>query len=908
MFLHKIKKVLCVCISLLALNLSIFSQETQNAETVEAGEVVSTEPTTTTAESESNEIALDATQDSDTRNDGATTTTESESNEIASGATQESSSRNDGATATTESEVNEIASGERQESSSRNDGVTTTTDAEEDSGWYYGKAISQVSFEGLKSVKRSEISGVVNSFIGKTFSDDIYNDILDRLYSLGYFEDIEPYVKHDTKHADKVILVFSVKEHETIASVDFKGNKKIRNNELRDNISIKAGDIYLESSVLLDERTIRDLYIKKGYANAKVSFTTETDDAGVHVTFRILEGSGTVVSSIKFSGNTVFSERTLKGKISLKEVGFARKGAFQQASIDTDKQAIVTHYMTKGYVDVKVLDVIQETTVNEKKSREEVSLVFIIQEGEQYTYSGMTITGNAIFKTDKLLSFIKLKNGDIYNQTKFTEGFSNLTNLYYENGYMSNEFHPEVNKDPDRKTVGYHLTIVEKSRAHIENIIIKGNTKTKDYVILRELPIKPGDVFSRGKIMSGIRNLYNTQYFSSIVPEPIQGSEDNLVDLVVSVEEQSTTSLQLGMTFSGIENPDDFPISLFFKWQNNNLKGTGRSISAGISASTTDQSIDLSYSQNWLGGKPIQLTESLSFFHSKSSALLANWLAQGILDDDYYYSQYESWGASLSSSVGHRWNPNFAIFTLVGGMTNALTDNLYDENVYIPIDAGVNKYANRVGMKNSLFVSASLDNRDINFDPTKGWFLSERLAWYGLIPGVEHEFYLRSDTKLEGYLKLFDIPIAHGFWNFRAVLAGYTSLTMMFPTPGSLFGASSKVYIDGMFNGRGWTDIYNDARGKAMWSSRAELRIPIFTGVIGIDFFFDAVAVKEEVSDFFTKLSIEDFYFSFGPGIRFLVPQFPLHLLLANKFKVEDGDVKWDGKWKFVLSFNMVNK
>ena len=780
--------------------------------------------------------------------------------------------------------------------------------SQENSDWYVGKTISQISFEGLRSVKKSEVSGVTGSFIGKTFEDSLYNDILDRLYALGYFEDIEPYAKHDPKSPDKMILVFTVKEHAVISSIEFKGNKKIRNNELRDNITAKAGDVFLDSAILLDERALRDFYIKKGYSNVRVSYTSEENADGVKVVFHIIEGSGTVVTSIKFSGNTVFSERTLKGKISLKEEGFMRDGAFQRASLETDKQTIIAYYLTRGYADARIVDVIQESSINEKKAREEMSLVFIIQEGEQYTFSGLTISGNEIFSTDKLMSFIKLKNGDVFNQTKFQEGLSNLTNLYYENGYMSNEFYPAINKDSERHTIGYSLSIVERSRAHIENIIIKGNTKTKDYVILRELPVKPGDVFSRDKIMAGMRNLYNTQYFSSIVPEPVSGSESNLVDLVITVEEQSTTSLQFGMTFTGIEDPDDFPISLFFKWQNSNLRGLGKTISAGVNASTSDQSVDFSYSQSWLFNKPIQFSESLSLFHSDTSALLANWLASGTLDDDNYYHGYESWGASLSSSVGHRWNPPFAILTVVGGMTNTVTDNLYDQNLYMTIDSGVNKYAERFGLKNSIYASISLDDRDINYDPSTGWFVNQRLAWYGLIPDVEHEFYLRSDTKLESYLKLFDIPVAGGYWNFKAVLAAYTGFSAIFPVPGTLFGSSSKVYIDGMFNGRGWTDIYNDVRGKAMLSNRIELRIPIFTGVIGLDGFFDAVAVKEEPEQMFNDLSIEDFYFSFGPGLRFLVPQFPLHLLFANKFRVKDGDVVWDSKWQFVLSFNMTNK
>ena len=780
----------------------------------------------------------------------------------------------------------------------------------EDDDWFWGKPISQITFQGLNSVKKSDVLGVTNSFIGKEFTDSLYNEMLDRLYALAYFEEVEPFAKHDPSNPDKVLLVFSVKEHPQVSSVTFKGNKKIRNNELREAISMKAGEVYVESKVLLDERAIRDLYVKKGFMNAKIVNLKEETDTGIAVVFQINEGGSTVITDIKFRGNTIASDKTLKGKLSLKEVGFLKDGAFQQSKLETDKQAIVQYYTSRGYIDARVLDVIQDSSYSEKKERDEMTLTFIIQEGAQYSYNGLTISGNEIFSSEKLESFVKLKKGAVFNQVKFQEGLSGITNLYYENGFMQNEFYPSINKDVERKTVSYNLTITEHSRSHIENIIIKGNTKTKDNVILRELPFKAGDVFSRDKIMSGLRNLYNTQYFSSIVPEPISGSEPNLVDLLISVEEQSTISVQFGMTFSGIENPDDLPIALFAKWQNSNLRGEGRTISVGTNIATSEQSVDFSYGQNWIFEKPIQFSETLSFSHYNTSSLTTRFTNEGFFDDDYYYTKFQSWGGSLSTSFGRRWYPTFAIFTVSGGMTNSLSTNIYNENLYVPLDTGTSKNANRVGLKNALFASVSLDNRDINYDPSKGWFVNERLSWYGLLPELEKEFYLRSDTKLEAYLKLFDIPLFNNYWNFKAVLACYTQFTGIFPVPGTLFGDSSKVYIDGMFNARGWTSIYNnkEARGKAMLSNRVELRIPLFQGVIGIDGFFDACAVKDTVENMFTNLRLDDFYFSFGPGIRFLVPQFPLHLLLANCFRVQDNNVVWDNTWKFVLSFNMTNK
>ena len=507
------------------------------------------------------------------------------------------------------------------------------------------------------------------------------------------------------------------------------------------------------------------------------------------------------------------------------------------------------------------------------------------------------------------MSYIKLKPGAVFNQTKYQEGLQGITSLYAENGYMTNQYAPAVNKDVERRTISVSLSIVERPRSHIENIIIKGNTKTKDYVIRREIPLEPGDVFSRDKVMQGIRNLYNLQYFSSVVPEPMPGSENNLVDLVFTVEEQSTTTLEFGMTFSGVSDPDDFPISLFARWQNSNLRGEGRSVSTGTNISNTAQTVNASYGQNWLFDLPIGISESISFSHSKESSLRLQVLNDGTVSDDEYYMQFESWGVTFSSSIGRRWLPDFAILQLNGGLSTLLNNNVYDQGIYVPHDSSINQNANRLGLTNSVWGSVSLDNRDISYDPSRGWFVSQRIGWYGLIPGLEKEFFLKSDTKLEGYFTLFNIPITKA-WSLKAVFAAYTGLTAIFPVPGTLLGDSNKAYIDGMFNGRGWTSIYNKVRGKAMLSNRVELRIPIFPNIVGVDGFFDAAAVTTDVKTMFNSLSVNDFYFSFGPGLRFLLPQFPLHLLYAWTFKHSDAKGWYfnDPNGVFVLSFNITNR
>jgi len=774
----------------------------------------------------------------------------------------------------------------------------------QDNEWYWGQPISKIDFSGLNNVKKYELQGIISSFENKDFSEDLYNEILDRLYALDYFEDITPYAKHDPKDENKVLLVFEVVEYPVINTISFVGNKKIRNGELREQIKNKASDIFNESKILMDERKIRNYYLQKGYTNSSVSHSVTKTEKGIDVSFKITEGNSSVIREISFSGNTIASNRTIKNKLALKEIGLFRDGAYQPSTLEQDKQTIVKYYHEKGYADASVIDVKIDSIQNEEKQRDELTILFVIQEGALYTYSGIRLSGNEIFSTEELLRNQKLKSGSTYNETKFQEDVTSITNVYYENGYMSNEFYPVPVKDVDRHEISYDLTIREHSRSHVENIIIKGNSKTKEFVIKREIPITPGDTFSNDKILNGMRNLMNLRYFSNVVPEVQSGTESNLVDLVFSVEEQSTSSIQFGLTFTGTSDPGTLPVSLFMKLENSNMFGEGRTVSVAGQASNTEQSIDFSYSQNWTGSLPVALGFSISLKHAKTSSYVNFWSPYSQLVQNRYTMNYDDWSVTIGSSLSRRWTPDYAIINLSGGLSTSLERNVYNENIYVPVDSSVSLHANRLGLSNSIFANLSIDNRDLSYDPSKGWFASQRLAWYGLIPGLEKEFFGRSDTKLEGYFKLFDIPITEKF-SFKMVFAAYTGLSFLMPC--TEVGDGNKLYVDGMINGRGWTEIYKETRGMFMLSNRLELRMPVIPGILGIDGFWDAITVKPKLNDI-SNIRIEDFYFSYGPGIRFLLPQLPLHLVFAWRYRIENGIPKFAKEpFQFVLSFNIVN-
>lgn len=800
--------------------------------------------------------------------------------------------------------------------------------AEEVDNWYQNKPIRTITFEGLKNVERTELDGLFSSFLGKNFTDELYWDILQKLYALEYFESITPVALPADAERTKVLLQFTVIEKPVIKNIKFTGNKKLRTGDLLEKVTLKEGDVYNELKSRLDERSVRDFYLEKGYAGVKViSEALVNADKSITLKFTINEGKQTVVSSISFEGNRLIASKTLRKAMALKEAKLFNTGTFRESILEADKAAIRSYYVERGYVDAVVESVRRDIDSESTNDKNLLKLTFVIKEGEQYVYGGTSIEGNALFPTAELLSKIRLKESDVLNQNKFKEGYQAIVDVYFENGYTSNYFNLQEKRDNERKRISYVITVVESQRSHIEHIIIKGNTKTKDKVIFREMMLEPGDIFSKSKLIDSVRNLSNLRYFA-VAPDLVPGSEENLVDVVIALEEQSTASVQFGVTFSGVANADTFPLSVFVKWEDTNFLGNGQTVSANVTASPDTQSVALGFSQNWFLGSPLTVSFNFSIEHQQLYAYrdeigplfsdiyvpdpytsLAEYEAATSYDDSYRM-KYDRWEWGVGASTGYRWNPSFATTTLRGGIDLSMVQNFYDAQIYRPADSLIRAENGQWGWKNSIWSRISLDKRDLNYDPSRGWFVSEQLTLFGLVPTIESEYYVRSDLKSEVYVTLLDYPLFDN-WNLKFVLAGYTGFSFQRPTGTSPVSNSNELYIDGMFIGRGWSNLYSSVKGNAMLNHWLEFRMPIAPGVLAFDFYLDAVAVKSELENM-SSLSLNDYYMSFGPGIRFSIPQFPLRLMFANTFRIQNGVVQLgeDGQgsdWKFVLSFNIAN-
>ena len=838
--------------------------------------------------------------------------------------------------------------------------------------WYMGKPIADFIFIGLDTVSENELMPLVRPYIGTEFTLEVFWEIQESLYALDYFESIEANAEPGDDARESVIIAFTVKEKPTVEEIVLEGNRRLRKGEILEKILIARGDMVTEVQADLDAQAIKDLYLEKGYIDASVEAVLEPGEQEntVVVKFLIREGTQTTIKSILFSGNIFASEGTLRRQMKTKPQSLFSSGVFQELKFEEDQQRILDYYAERGFIDAKIEEVERTIERDEEQGKNYLILTIYLDEGQQWTYGGMVFEGNTIFTDEQLYELVRQQPGKVLDKLRLESDTQRVADLYYENGYIFNVINREERRDPEKQEISYTIHIVETDRAHIENIIIKGNEKTKDYVITRELPFEEGDVFSKTKVLEGIRNLYNLQYFTSIQPETPPGSAEGLMDLVINVEEGSTANINFGVMFAG----GDYPVSGMLKWEEKNFLGRGQSLSINAELSTLRQMIALSFEEPWLLGRRWLGGVSLSFEHavvpnvtqdteignlfngdepnavpdpfygywvdSRTGLPLSlphdstnpDWEYR-MTDYEYYLKNvgsipdqylmdYVLWKFSLGFTTGYRFSTPLGWLGVRSGISTSLEQITYDEDRFRPFDKDLRTEPDPIlgdwKNVNKLGVTLYWDDRDFFLNPSKGFYIAQGVTFAVGLPRRTRE-YIRTDSTLEGFLTLVDVPVFEN-WNFKLVLAAHSSWSFILP---QIWHWDDKI-VYSIINDELYIDGWNIARAwpltrelKALWDNRLELRMPIAEQLLWGVFFLDGALGATEISDLRdwadTNTFMEHFYFSFGAGIRFTIPQFPIRLYLARRFEYTSNGLQWvmvdtgDGSlkpegWRFVIS------
>ncbi len=809
--------------------------------------------------------------------------------------------------------------------------------------WYQGKPIRDIVFKGLSAVSMNELAGIVEPYKGKNFSDDLFWDLQSKLYALDYFEIITPNALPGDPARNTVIIEFTVEERPVVGEIQFRGNRKVRTGDLLDVVLIKTGDMVNTSKLKVDEQAVLGLYLERGFPDAKVTGSIEPDPKNPKkriVVFAITEGSQTTIRSIRFSGNKTYSESTLKKVMESKEQSLFNSGVYQEKKFQQDVQAVERYYRERGFIDAKVVNVTRELERDEEENRTYLNLTLYIEEGDQYTYGGITFKGNEIFSTERLNELVRQKPGSILNMTKVEQDFQRVADLYFENGYIFNSINREMIRDEQKKTISFVINIVERNRAHIENIIIKGNKKTKDFVLYREIPLEVGDVFSKKKVVEGLQNLYNLQYFSSVVPETPQGSADGLMDLVINVEETSMAEIMFGLAFGG---STEFPISGNLRWTDRNFLGRGQVFSIDLTASPIVQTLSFNFLEKWLLGKRWSGGIDFTIQHSKSSGIPQDVLfpifsgsnpgvdafpdpftgeyvyksdgkpfgrkptpdeiKQHNLVTDYEYAggttaivpsqykmTYDIYNFSIGLNTGYRFRTPLGTLGTGTGFRTTLTYLDYDPDLFRPYLSTDRENRGKWVFSNALSLSLFLDKRDFYFNPTTGYYLNQTAKFVGgPLRGEKH--YIRTDSKIENFITLLNVNITDT-WRYQLVLGAHSQLSFIWPqfwVPSKYnkltAGTADLLWVDGMYIARGWP---RELDKRTIWDNWVELRMPLAERILWFDIFFDMVG-RWNTPEEFTNFKIQDFLFGYGAGIRFSIPQFPIRLYMAKRFRIDEA-------------------
>ena len=339
------------------------------------------------------------------------------------------------------------------------------------SDWYVDKPIKAFTFTGLVTVKESDLQAVLKQYIGEKYTSDLLIDAQAKLYALDYFESLVASANPGDDARTTLIIQFAAKERPSIAAIEVNGNSSVRTGEITDKILIKKGDLSNQGRLQADVEAVKTLYLEKGYTDASVSaaFAPGDSETTVKAVFTISEGTPTTIKEIDFSGNGYASASTLRGVMKTKAQFLFDSGVFQESKLEEDKAAIIAYYTDRGFVDAKVDNV--ERSVQSQQGRNYLVLTIYITEGEQWTYTGMTFTGNTVFDTQPLSDLVTQKNGKFVSLQKMQADINKVRGLYYDNGYIFNNFTTSETRDNAAKTIAYTLAITEADKAHIENII-----------------------------------------------------------------------------------------------------------------------------------------------------------------------------------------------------------------------------------------------------------------------------------------------------------------------------------------------------------------------------------------------------------------------------------------------------
>jgi outer membrane protein insertion porin family len=450
------------------------------------------------------------------------------------------------------------------------------------------EVVGLVKIEGNKRVETSTLLFYIKTRKGETLSRNQIGKDIEQIYGLGQFKDIRVETRQGSEGLE---VVFIVEEIPSIGDLMFYGNKEIEDDDIHEIIGFKRGEAFQEHMLADAKEKINSLYNEKGFFFVKVDIVSKLSERNLmNIHIRVREGEKVGIKNLRFFGNNNFSADDLRDQMETKAetwISFIdESGVYKKDALKLDIFRLEGYYQDHGYIRVRV----QDPKIDINRESKEINISISIEEGLQYRVGKITSKEDDIVSEDEVLKALKIKMRDVYSISKLRTGVMNIGDLYSERGYAYADVNPITKINESSRTVDVTIEVDKGRKVYVGEITVIGNTRTLDNVIRREFRLKEGELFDSVKLKRSKQRINNLQFFEDVKIDTRRGKESDLVDIITTVTERQTGSVNIGAGFSSNEN-------LIFNagLSQNNFMGTGRRVvfSTNLSSRRADYNLSL---------------------------------------------------------------------------------------------------------------------------------------------------------------------------------------------------------------------------------------------------------------------------------------------------------------------------
>ena len=464
-----------------------------------------------------------------------------------------------------------------------------------------------VKIEGNQRVDPATILTYAGIARGETVSAAGLNDAYQRILGSGLFESVTVEPRGNT-------LVISVREFPTINRISFEGNKRLKDEDLAQVIQSRSRHVYSPSTAEADAATITDAYVQAGRYSATVTpKIIRRSENRVDLVFEISESRVVEVERIGFVGNRAFSDRRLRRVLGTKQAGLLRaiikRDTFIADRIEFDKQVLRDFYLSRGYIDFRVLSVNSEIA----RSRDAFFVTFNVQEGQKFRFGEIT-TSSDLEEVDaeEFQKAIKIRPGGVYTPTLVETTIARMERLAIRKGLNFVRVEPQITRNDRDLTLDVEFVLSRGPRVFVERIDIEGNATTLDRVVRRQFKVVEGDPFNPREIREAAERIRALGFFKNADVTAREGSAPDRVVVDVNVDEQPTGSLNFGASY-GTDNGLGFTVGFSEK----NFLGRGQSLSFSLNTASENASAGFSFAEPAFLGRDVEFHFSGSYATTK---------------------------------------------------------------------------------------------------------------------------------------------------------------------------------------------------------------------------------------------------------------------------------------------------